>query len=170
MSKAPYKLIDHSAKDKRVHIRNPFFAVRKLESGDAKGLLSCLERAMTHVGVGNDWRKKIIGFGCDGASVNIANRGLKGLLHESAPWVNLGQGYKNNLACTTFIKYIATESCNTLVDALCNAKFFSIQADASTDSGNIEDELFLAVYLTPCLSSNSQIGSFLHKPCFPLLL
>ena len=43
--------LDHSAKDKHVHICNPFFAVGKLESGDAMGLLACLERAMTHVGV-----------------------------------------------------------------------------------------------------------------------
>ena len=29
------------------------------------------------------------------------------------------------------------------------AKFFSIQADGSTDAGNIEDELFLALYSDP---------------------
>ena len=29
----------------------------------------------------------IIVFGCDGASVNLANRGLKGYPHESPPWV-----------------------------------------------------------------------------------
>ena len=34
-----------------------------------------------------------------------------------------------------------------LVEALSHAIFVSIQADGSTDSGNIEDELFIAVYL-----------------------
>ena len=70
-----------------MHIRNPFFTVWKLECEHAQGFLASLERAMIHVGVGSDWKGKLVGFECDGASVNIANRGLKGLLHESAPWV-----------------------------------------------------------------------------------
>ena len=31
--------------------------------------------------------EKLTGFGCDGANVSIGNRGLKGRLHETAPWV-----------------------------------------------------------------------------------
>ena len=33
------------------------------------------------------WENKLIGFGCDGASVNLSTNGLKGFLEERAPWV-----------------------------------------------------------------------------------
>lgn len=36
-----------------------------------------------------------------------------------------------------------------LSHVLSNAKFFSLQADGTTDSGRIEDELFLVVYFDP---------------------
>lgn len=55
--------------------------------------------------------------------------------------VALGQGYKNNQACMTFAEYIAVEQRQALVEALLLAKFYSVQADGSTDCGNIEDEL-----------------------------
>ena len=45
--------------------------------------------------------------------------------------------------------YIAQEQLQGLVGALSKAKFFSLQADGSTDSGNVEDEVFLAVYFDP---------------------
>ena len=80
--------LDYNASDKRVHVRNPFFTVRRVENADAQGLLQCLEQATVHVGVGMQWKKKLVGFGCDGANVNIANRGLKGYLHATAPWVH----------------------------------------------------------------------------------
>ena len=41
---------------------------------------------MIHLGLGDRW-KMLIGFGCDGASINIANQGLKDCLHETAPWI-----------------------------------------------------------------------------------
>ena len=34
-----------------------------------------------------DWKDKLIGFGCDGTSVNIAGNGLKGYLEENLPWI-----------------------------------------------------------------------------------
>ena len=40
---------------------------------------------------------------------------------------------------------IALEWRKILVEALSHAKFFSIQADGSTDSGNIEEEVFLSM-------------------------
>ena len=33
--------------------------------------------------------------------------------------------------------------------ALCRSKFFSLQADGSTDSGNAEEELFLILHFDP---------------------
>ena len=35
----------------------------------------------------SDWEKKLIGFGCDGASVNMGARGLRGFLQASMPWI-----------------------------------------------------------------------------------
>ena len=51
---------------------------------------------------------------------------------------------KDNQACGT---YVALERRDLLIKVLSRSKFFSIQADGSTDSGNIEEELFLALYL-----------------------
>ena len=60
--------------------------------------------------------------------------------------VDLGTGYKNNQACANFVEYIAQSQREKLADVLGKAKFFSIQADGSTDSANVEDELFLVLY------------------------
>ena len=36
----------------------------------------------------DEWEHKLIGFGCDGTSVNMcATSGLKGLLTQSVPWI-----------------------------------------------------------------------------------
>ena len=45
-------------------------------SGDEAGLF---ERASTRVSVKN-WNDKLIGFGCDGSTVNVAPNGLRGFL------------------------------------------------------------------------------------------
>ena len=82
------------------------------------------------------------------AKENMAYTKMKPICElEECHGINLGQSYKNNQACATFIEYIALERRNFLVEALRHSKFFSVQADGSTDSGNIEEELFLAVYL-----------------------
>ena len=68
---------------------------------------------------------------------------------EELHGVDLGPGYKNDHACATFIEYIALEFKQQLLASLNNSKFFSVQVDASTDSGNVEDELFLVLYFDP---------------------
>ena len=68
---------------------------------------------------------------------------------EEKHGVDLGSGYKNNQACSVFVEYIAQAMKETLVTILDKAKFFSIQGDGSTDSANIEDELFLVLYFDP---------------------
>lgn len=60
--------------------------MRQLKSSDAEGLFKCFEAAMNYVDI-PDWTNKLIGFGCAGASVNIAAGGLRGHLEESVPWV-----------------------------------------------------------------------------------
>ena len=65
---------------------------------------------------------------------------------EEKHGVNLGTGYKNNQACSTFVEYIAQSQREGLAAVLAKAKNFSIQADGSTDSADVEDELFLVLY------------------------
>ena len=79
----------HSA-DGRLHVRNEFLTVRRpSRSRMQEGLLSCLHNAMGFMGVTN-WESKLIGMGCDGASVNMGHRsGLKGLLTEAMPWITV---------------------------------------------------------------------------------
>lgn len=47
---------------------------------------------------------------------------------------------------STFVKYIAEEQQRSLLQTLSRVKFFSVQADSSTDAGNIEDELYAVQY------------------------
>ena len=78
------ELVDH-----RVHVANKFFSVRRQSSGDAKGLFECLKQAVKYVGLHGEWYKKLIGFGCDGTSVNIGGRGLKIYLEQTAPCIEV---------------------------------------------------------------------------------
>ena len=81
----------------------------------------------------------------------FAKMGKMGPLYqlEERHGVDLGQGYKNKLACATFFDYIAQEQCQGLAASVSRARFFGLLADGSTDAGNIEDEVFLAVYCDP---------------------
>lgn len=58
--------------------------------------------------------------------------------------VDLGQGYKNEKAHASFVHYNADKQWQILVSALAGTKFFSLQADGSTNAGNVE--LFLVLY------------------------
>ena len=51
------------------------------------------------------------------------------------------------MAVLFFFEFIARDQQERLVAELTHSKFFSLQADGSTDAGNIEDELFLVLYL-----------------------
>ena len=68
---------------------------------------------------------------------------------EERHGVDLGQGYKNDRACSTFIEFVAREQREKLMAAISRSKFFSIQADTSTDAGNAEEELFLILHFDP---------------------
>ena len=52
----------------------------------AQGLFTCLQTALAYVGV-PDWERKLIGFGYDGASLNIGAGGVKGFLRQSMPCI-----------------------------------------------------------------------------------
>ena len=57
---------------------------------------------------------------------------------------DLGEVYKTIVAVLFFL---ARDHQQRLVAELTYSKFFSLQADGSTDTGNVEDELFLFLYL-----------------------
>ena len=77
---------DPFSTDGKVHVRNTFFSARYLKSGTGEGFYESFERAMQYMEI-DDWKTKMIGFGCDGASANIAEGGLKGILTREVPWI-----------------------------------------------------------------------------------
>ena len=70
----------------RAHVRNQFLTVRRPKRANADGLFACLNAAMQYVGV-SESKRKLIGFGCDGACVNMCAGGLRGLLQQTVPWI-----------------------------------------------------------------------------------
>ena len=67
---------------------------------------------------------------------------------EEKHGVDLGIGYKNKDACADFVKYIAQVKMKQLSAVLAKAKFFSIQADGTTDAAN-KEKLFMVMYFDP---------------------
>ena len=61
--------------------------------------------------------------------------------------VDLREGYKTNMACSTFVEFIAEDLQQDLCQALQKHKFFSLQMDGCTDAANVEEEIFLSTYL-----------------------
>ena len=68
---------------------------------------------------------------------------------EKRHGVDLGSNnyYVNDHACATFIEFIAREQQEKLLHELSKAHFFSLQVDSSSDAANIEEELYLVLYL-----------------------
>lgn len=77
---------DPYTQDGKVHVKNKFLTVRQPARSNAEGLYECFVRALTYAGI-VDWENKLVGFGCDGASVNLGAHGLRGYLEKSVPWV-----------------------------------------------------------------------------------
>ena len=61
--------------------------------------------------------------------------------------VDVGTTYRNDHACSSFVEFIALEEKEKLVQALSRSRFYSFQVDSSTDVANVEEELFLVMYL-----------------------
>ena len=68
----------------KVCVCGKLLSVRQPASANADGLYKCLMRGLARVNV-EDWESKSVGFGCDGASVNLAGNGLRGRLEEVCP-------------------------------------------------------------------------------------
>ena len=65
---------------------------------------------------------------------------------EAHRGVNVGTAYTNEPAGKTVCHYIAESKREELLKCLAKAKFFSVLMDGSTDSGNIDNELFLVLW------------------------
>ena len=76
--------LDPYCKDGSVHIRDQFLTTRYLNSGTAEGLYEAFGRALKYVGL-EELKSQLVGFGCNGTNVNIAEGGLKGLLTKDFP-------------------------------------------------------------------------------------
>lgn len=84
------------------------------------------------------------------AKEGMAFNKMRPLCHlEERHGVRLGEGYKNDLACSIFVEYIAKDLQEKLKETLYKAKFFNLQMDGSTDCASVEEELLLAVYFDP---------------------
>ena len=65
---------------------------------------------------------------------------------EAKHGVDVGTAYRNQNAGKTFCHFIAESKREQLVEKLTKAHFFSILMDGSTDTGNIDDEMFLVLW------------------------
>jgi len=77
---------DTSASDEKVHSKMAYLTTDRPSSATGKGLFASLEKVLCDLGfpyLDSDASRKLIDVGTDGASANIAVRGLKGLVEAS---------------------------------------------------------------------------------------
>ena len=65
---------------------------------------------------------------------------------EAHHGTNVGTAYTNEPAGKTFCHYIAESKREELLKCVAKAKLFSLLMDGSTDSGNIDNELFMVLW------------------------
>lgn len=72
--------------NKQIIVENVFLAVRQPKSSTGLGLFQCFENTMAYIGI-SDWKERLVGYGCDGTSANMAPGGLRGHLERVVPWI-----------------------------------------------------------------------------------
>ena len=82
--------MEEDKKDK-VMIRMGFLGLKHLTldkgGGKAKGVLRAITDSFESLGI-IDFRSKLVGFGADGASVNMGNReGVIAIIRKELPWI-----------------------------------------------------------------------------------
>ena len=99
--------------DERVITRTRYLRISRPSTANAKGIFDVLEAALQGLGISTVSREdcsKLVGICTDGASANIANAGLKGLVEKELPWLvwmwcmahRLELAVKDTLKKTTF--------------------------------------------------------------------
>ena len=79
---------DADGTDEKIHTKRSYFSVYRPESVSAEGLFAVVGRALQNIGIRAITTgdcKRLVGFGTDGASANIAAKGLKGLVEKKTP-------------------------------------------------------------------------------------
>jgi len=88
---------------------------------------------------------------------NLAFKKVKPLSDiEERHGVEIGASYHNDHGCASFVDSVASDFKEDLKERMDKAKFFSLMIDSSTDSGNIDEKLFLVLYFDP--NSGSEDG------------
>jgi len=62
-----------SAKGGKVSV--DFISIENVEKADATGIYNALHASMSRVGLGETWKRKLVGFGSDGAAVMTGKNG-----------------------------------------------------------------------------------------------
>ena len=81
---------DQNGIDEKIHTRMEYFTVIRPQAVTGEGLFHVLESALQHIGIeeiSTDKCKKLVGIGTDGASANVAARGLKGQVEARLDWI-----------------------------------------------------------------------------------
>ncbi|XP_063438155.1 zinc finger protein 862-like [Mytilus trossulus] len=86
---------------------NKYFSIEDVESADAAGVLNSINEAFDRHGL-PDWKEKLIGFGSDGASVNLGNRsGVAKQIKDEVPHLIITHcvAHRLELAANNAIKH-----------------------------------------------------------------
>ena len=81
---------DLDGHDEKIHTRLSYFKLARPKHVTAEGLFEMLAHCLQCLGIQEvdvDNCKKLIGIGTDGASANIANAGLKGIMERKIEWI-----------------------------------------------------------------------------------
>ena len=76
--------------------------------------------------------------------------------------VDLGNTYRNNVACKTFCHFIAQFKRQSLTNELTKVNYFSSLLNGSTDCGSVENKIFLAVYCD-LNASDKKVHLYIHS-------
>ncbi len=81
---------DRDGVDQKVYTRTSYFKMSRPSTVTAEGLFEVLQGAVQSLGIQAikaEECAKLVGIGTDGASANVAGRGLKGLVERELSWI-----------------------------------------------------------------------------------
>lgn len=139
---------DHAKADQHVHAMNLLKREHARASGSDPTSYAPIARALNRI---SDSEKDQLRHKFDiayfTATEKISFRKYPRLCElEARHGVAIGNTYTNEIAGKTFTHYIAESRRLQLFERLRQAKFLSVLIDGSTDKGNTDDEVFMAVW------------------------
>ena len=138
---------DHARADQHTHAMN----LLKKEQAEASGSGSCsfapIARALSHLPDEKEQLRRKFDIAYFIALEKLSFRKYPRLCElEARHGVAIGTTYTNEIAGKTFTHFIAESNRQQLLARLAQAKFFSLLIDGSTDTGNIDNELYMVVW------------------------